>query len=233
MVRDRLVAVVLALGALGSACSGDDGGGSTTDSAGPTSTEEASTAETTTPPSTVVVPSTTTTTSSSPSTTASPSTSPPSTGVTTESLTPFIEQLVDSYDAVVAEILSDPSVASDPGNERVSRYLALFPQDSTFANGALGFWTSEAAAGRFYRPGPRGVMYESTVQSVELRGEAEAVAKVCTVTSIQIVDGAGAVLESQGGVNGGEVVVVRVGDVWLLRDLTEAPPDECPPPGAS
>ena len=56
---------------------------------------------------------------------------------------------------------------------------------------------------------------------------------MCTVTSIQIVDGAGAVLESQGGVNGGEVVVVRVGDVWLLRDLTEAPPDECPPPGAS
>ena len=34
-------------------------------------------------------------------------------------------------------------------------------------------------------------------------------------------------------VNGGEVVVVRVGDDWLLRDLTEAPPDDCPRPGDS
>jgi len=225
MVRDRLLAIVLALGVLASACSGDDGGGSTTDSARPTTTVAATAAPTST-----AAPSTTPT-SSAPSTTAAPSTSPPSTALSNESLKPIVEQLVDSYDAVVAEILADPSVASDPGNELVRRYLRLFPQDSTFANGALGFWASEASAGRFYRPGPRGVMYDSTVQSVELRGEAEAVAKVCTVTSIQIVDSAGAALESQGGVNGGEVVVVRVGDDWLLRDLTEAPPDDCPRPG--
>ncbi len=230
MVRGRLVAVVLAIGVLTSACSGGDdaGGGSTADSAGATTTV-ASTAA----PSSTAASTTTPTTSSAPSTTAIPSTSPPSTAVTNESLKPILEQLVDSYDAVVAEILADPSVASDPGDELVSRYLALFPQDSTFANGALGFWASEAAAGRFYRPGPRGVMYDSTVKSVELRGEAEAVARVCTVTSIQIVDSAGAALESQGGVNGGEVVVVRVGGDWLLRDLTEAPPDECPSPGDS
>jgi hypothetical protein len=227
MVRDRLVAIVLALGVLASACSGDDGGGSTTDSATPTTAPAATAAPTST-----AAPSTTPT-SSTPSTAAAPSTSPPSTALTNESLKPIVEQLVDSYDAVVAEILADPSVASDPGNELVRRYLGLFPQDSTFANGALGFWASEAAAGRFYRPGPRGVMYDSTVQSVELRGEAEAVAKVCTVTSIQIVDSAGAALESQGGVNGGEVVLVRVGDDWLLRDLTEAPPDDCPRPGDS
>lgn len=229
MVRDRLVAVVLTLGVLASACSGDDdGGGSTTDSAAPTTTVAPTAA-----PSSTAAPSTTTTTSSAPATTAAPSISPPSTAVTNETLKPIVEQLVDSYDAVVAEILADPSVASDPSNELVTRYLALFPQDSTFANGALGFWTSEAAAGRFYRPGPRGVMYDSTVQSVELRGEAEAIAKVCTVTSIQIVDSAGAALESQGGVNGGEIVVMRVGDEWLLRDLTEAPPDDCPRPGDS
>jgi len=228
MVRDRLVAVVLALGVLASACSGNDGGDSTTASAEPTTTG----APTATPSSTAA-PTTTPTTSGAPSTTAAPSTSPPSTALTNESLKPIVDQLVDSYDAVVAEILADPNVASDPGNELVRRYLGLFPQDSTFANGALGFWTSEAAAGRFYRPGPRGVMYDSTVQFVELRGEAEAVAKVCTITSIQIVDGAGAALESQGGVSGGEVVVVRVDDDWLLRDLTEAPPDDCPRPGDS
>ncbi len=215
-------------GVLAGACSGDDSSGPTTDSAAPTTTVVA-----TTGPTSTVAPSTAPTTSSAPSTTATPSTSPPSTAVTNESLKPIVEQLVDSYDAVVAEILADPSIASDPGNELVRRYLALFPQDSTFASGALGFWTSEAAAGRFYRPGPRGAMYDSTVQSVELRSETEAVATVCTITSIQIVDSTGAALESQGGVNGGEVVVVRVGDDWLLRDLTEAPPDDCPRPGDS
>lgn len=228
MVRDRLIAVVLMAGVLAGACSGDNSSGPTTDSAAPTTTVVA-----TTGPTSTVAPSTAPTTSASSSTTVAPSTSPPSTAATNESLKPIVEQLVDSYDAVVGEILADPRIASDPGNELVRRYLALFPEDSTFASGALGFWTSEAAADRFYRPGPRGAMYDSTVQSVELRSETEAVAKVCTLTSIQIVDSTGAALESQGGVNGGEVVVVRVGGDWLLRDLTEAPPDECPRPGDS
>lgn len=229
MVRDRLVAVVLALGVLASACSGDeDGGGSTTDSAAPTTTV-APTAAT----SSTAAPSTTPTTSSAPSTTAAPSTSPPNTAVTNEALKPLVEQLVDSYDAVVAEILADPNVASAPENALVRRYLALFPPDSAFAAGALEFWADDAAAGRFYRPGPRGVMYESTVQSVELRGESEAVAKVCTTSSIQIVDASGNPLESQGGVNGGEIVVVRVGDNWLLRDFTRVPADDCPRPGGT
>ena len=153
--------------------------------------------------------------------------------MTNEALRPIVEQLVDSYDAVVAEILADPNVASAPENALVRRYLALFPPDSAFAAGALEFWADEAAAGRFYRPGPRGVMYESTVQSVELRGESEAVAKVCTTSSIQIVDASGNPLESQGGVNGGEIVVVQVGDQWLLRDLTRVPADDCPRPGGT
>lgn len=228
MVRDRLVAVVLALGVLSSACSGDDGGGSTTASAGPTTTVAPPAV-----PSSTAVPTTTPTTSSASSTTSVPSTSQPSTAATNESLKPIVEQLVDSYDAVVAEILADPRVASAPDNTLVLRYVALFPQDSAFAAGALEFWADEAAAGRFYRPGPRGVMYESTVQSVELRGESEAVAKVCTTSSIQIVDASGNPLESQGGVNGGEIVVVLVGDQWLLRDLTRVPPDDCPRPAGT
>ena len=228
MVRDRLVAVVLALGVLSSACSGDDGGGSTTASAGPTTTVAPPAV-----PSSTAVPTTTPTTSSASSTTSVPSTSQPSTAATNESLKPIVEQLVDSYDGVVAEILADPRVASAPDNTLVLRYVALFPQDSAFAAGALEFWADEAAAGRFYRPGPRGVMYESTVQSVELRGESEAVAKVCTTSSIQIVDASGNPLESQGGVNGGEIVVVLVGDQWLLRDLTRVPPDDCPRPAGT
>lgn len=228
-MRDRLIAIVLTAGVLVSGCSGDGAAGPTTDSQAPNTTTTASS-----PPSSTVAPSSTPApTTNAPSTSAAPSTSPPSTVVTSESLQPTIEQLVDSYDAVVAEILTNPSVASNVDDALVGRYLALFPVDSAFASGALGFWASEAAAGRFYRAGPRSAMYDSTVQSVELRSETEAVARVCTITSIQIVDSTGAALESQGGVNGGEVVVVRVGDDWLLRDLTEAPPDDCPRPGDS
>ncbi len=228
MVRDRLVAILLAFGLLVNACSGDDGGGSATDSAVPATIVAATAA-----PSSTAASSTTPTTSSALSTTSAPSTSPPSTAATNETLKPIAEQLVDSYDAVVAEILADPRVASTPDNELVLRYLALFPQDSAFAAGALEFWADEAAAGRFYRSGPRGVMYESTVLSVELRGESEAVANTCTTSSIQIVDASGNPLESQGGVNGGEIVVVLVGDQWLLRDLTRVPADECPRPGGT
>ena len=228
-MRDRWIAIVLTAGVLAGGCSGDGAAGPTTASPAPSTTATSSS-----PPSSTVAPSSTRApTTNAPSTTAAPSTSPTSTTVTSESLQPTIEQLVDSYDAVVAEILTNPSVASNADDALVGRYLALFPVDSAFASGALGFWASEAAAGRFYRAGPRGAMYDSTVQSVELRSETEAVAMVCTVTSIQIVDRTGAALESQGGVNGGEVVVVRVGDEWLLRDLTEAPPDDCPRPGDS
>lgn len=148
-------------------------------------------------------------------------------------VTTALQRLVDSYDDVAAAILADPSVASDSDHKLVAAYLALFPAGNEFAAGTLTFWASEGAAGRFYRPGPRGEMYVSTVQSVELRGEKEATARVCTVTSVGVVDSSGNPIESRGGVSGGEVVAVRVGDTWLLRDLTEAPSDGCPQPGAA
>lgn len=142
------------------------------------------------------------------------------------------QRLIDSYDDVAAAILADPKVASDSNHKLVAAYLALFTPDNAFAAGTLDFWASEGAAGRFYRPGPRGEMYVSTVQSVELRSETEAVARVCTVSSVGVVDSAGNPLESEGGVSGGQVVAVRVGGTWLLRDLTESPSDGCPQPRA-
>ena len=139
-----------------------------------------------------------------------------------------MQRLVDSYDDVVQAILADPGVASDPDHQLVDAYLALFPEGSSFASETLEFWASEGATGRFYRPGPRGEMYESTIQSVDLLNDREAVARVCTLTSVVVVDAAGNPIESQGGVNGGEIVAALEGGMWLLRDLTEASPDGCP-----
>lgn len=131
------------------------------------------------------------------STTAAPSTSPPSTAVTNERSKATVEQLVDSYDAVVAEILADPSVASDPGNELVRRYLAPFPQDSTFANGASASGMSQAAAGRStIRTPRRDVRLDRSVGRTSRRGRGggEGVHRHL----IQIVDSAGALRKSQG-----------------------------------
>ena len=148
-------------------------------------------------------------------------------------VTAALQELIDNYDDVVQGILADPRVAADGEHELVAAYLALFPPGNTFASETLEFWASEGAEGRFYRPGPRGEMFVSEVQSVDLGSGSEAVGRVCTAVSVLVVDSAGNPLESHGGVNGGEVVAVRRDGAWLLRDLTEAPPDGCPPPRAS
>lgn len=172
--------------------------------------------------------STTTTSSTTPTTSTSTTSTTDSAGTDIAVVTSALQQLVDSYDDVVQAILADPRVAADRNHQLVADYLALFPEGSAFASGTLDFWASQGAAGRFYRAGPRGEMYQSTVQSVDLRSDREAVARVCTETSVLVVDAAGSPIESQGGVNGGEIVAVRDGDRWLLRDLTEASPDGCP-----
>lgn len=213
-----LVAGSLLLGA----CSSGAGGNTTN----PTSSAS-STAATATTSSTTTSASLTSTTSTS-STAAATTT----TVATPASLQPVAQQLIDAYDATVASILADPRVASAPGNASVKAYLALFPVGSTFASGTVAFWASEGAAGRFYRPGPRGKLQSSTVQSVEVRRPSEAVATVCATTSMQVVDAAGNPIEAQGGTTGVAVTLTLVGDRWLLRDLTQQASVACPKPGA-
>lgn len=152
---------------------------------------------------------------------------------TAATLQPVAQQLIDSYDAAASAILADPRVASDPSHASVTAYLALFPDGSSFASGTVEFWAQQGVAGRFYRPGPRGAMYKTTVRSVEVRGSTEAVAQVCTDVSIEVVDSSGGPIESQGGVNGGEVTLVLVGNKWLLQDLTRTSGSDCPVPGST
>lgn len=221
MRRSSVVAAVLTASALAGACSGSSNSASSSSTASVPATTIAVAASTSTLTTTTITASTTTSTASTTSTV-----------VDTTTVTPIAQKLIDSYDAAVAAILADPRVASDPKNPLVTAYLALFPDGSTFAKGTVEFWASEGAAGRFYRPGPRGKMSSSTVKSVELRSATEAAAKVCTVTSIQIVDASGQPLESQGGVTGVQAVITRVGDRWLLRDLTQVTPEGCPSAGS-
>lgn len=147
-------------------------------------------------------------------------------------MTPVLQELVDTYDNSVEAILADPRVAENRDHELVLAYLGLFPEGSSFASGTLDFWASEGAAGRFYRPGPRGEMYVSTVQSVQPDSADQVTFVVCTLKSIVIVDGSGAELSAEGGVTAGSVVAIRADGVWRLRDLTRTSAEPCPDPRA-
>ena len=143
-----------------------------------------------------------------------------------------IQLLLDRYDELTAAILVDPRVAGDPSNATVVAFLDLFEPGSTFAGGTIKFWADEGAKGRFYKAGPSGRMFKSTVLTLTANDDTLATAFVCTVQSVSVVSQSGTVLESLGGVNGAEAIVTKVGGGWRIRSLTVKPPGDCPKPGA-
>lgn len=208
MSRQRMIVGALVSIALGlAACSGDDGNG-----ASPSTTSGA-----------------TTSTTARSTTSTSSTTQPP--GTETAVVTPVLQSLIGRYDTAVAAILADPRVAADRERDIVRAYLALFTANSSFADGALRNWVREGENGRFYRPGPRGQLTQSTVTGVTDASADEATFTICAQNSIEITDSSGTVLESQGGQTAASIVAVRVEGAWLLRDLTAASTAGCPPPG--
>jgi hypothetical protein len=197
---------------------------SATTSTKPTATTAATTALLTTIATTTTAPSTTTTLVAV--------TTVPTTAATAASIEAIAQQLLDRYDAAATAILIDPRVASNPANPKVLAYLALFPANSAFAKGTVEFWAQEGAQGRFYKPNSDGKLFVSTLNKVIAESTTEATVFVCTVQTITVVSETGTPLESTGGVVGGEVVLVKSGDQWLLRDLTRKPAGDCPKPGS-
>lgn len=219
-----VIAVVLLVGA----CSGDDASDPTTSSsASTTSPVEPTTTSTSTTPATSVAPTTTPTTSSAPSTSQPTTTFATTTPAAIETV---LQGLLDRYDDAVTTILTDPRVTSDSASPAVTAYLALFAPESTFAQGALTSWAQDAAEGRSYRPGPGGSMIDSTLMDVTAASDTEAAFTVCAANSMQVVDAAGNVIESSGGVTFVNATAVQVDGQWLLRDLSQSSGD-CPEPG--
>lgn len=209
--RVSFLLVACAVGGLllGSCSADDDDAAGPSTSSGATSTTQRATSSTTT--------STTTT-------------EPPATDPT--AVRPYLETLVDRYDAAVAAILVDPRVAADRDQEAVAEYLRLFTPSSSFPDTALQFWADEGSQGRFYRAGPRGQMYESSVESIEVDSPDQVTFEVCSQKSIVIVDEEGNQLSAEGGSSSGLVVAVRVDGSWLLRDLTRTTSSDCEAAGA-
>ncbi len=227
MIGRRLAVVLVAVLVVAS-CSGDsDDATSTTDrgtSSGSSATTTASTSSSTAAPT-----STTTSTASTAATIAPSTPEPPATD--TAAVAPVLQALMDRHDGAVAAVLADPRVAHDGASPLVGAYVALFVPDATFPTTVIEGWRREAAQGRFYRSGPAGAMRRSTVMRVTAASEDEASFTVCIRNSIVVTDAGGVVLESQGGVAAGVIDAARIGGIWLLRDLSQAPPDGCPAPG--
>lgn len=220
IARTALVCTLFALAL--SACSGNDAATRRDEQSGTSAGATSSSTSTTSIPST---------TSSAPASSGEGSSEED--GADEEALRQALEDLMDRYDSIVERVLADPAVAGDLDNPIVGEYLALFAPDSSFPQGVLGFWEDEGVRGRSYRPGPRGRLYDSTVLSTEVLSPDEVSFTVCTLSSVEVVDAGGTVIEAQGGASGGEGVAARVDGSWLLRELTEAPPTDCPVPGAT
>ena len=124
---------------------------------------------------------------------------------------------MDSCDSALTAIFADPRVANDLSNPIMKAYLGLFPEGDKSAANLVEWFVAEGKAGHFYRPEPGKTMASSTVQSVELHSRTEAVATVCTVTSIDLYDASGRRLSSEGGANLMRAVMTKVGDRWLLQ----------------
>jgi hypothetical protein len=183
------------------------------------STPSTSIVATTTPSTTT----TTTTTTTVPSTT----TTPPRT-TTTAPLETTFQSILDRYDSAVNAILADPRVANEPNDPNVKAYLALFQKDATFPAGVVTYWAEEGAKGRFYKPGPAGVLQRSRLLKVTTTTATEARFTMCAYQSMTVVDANGGQLEGIGGVAPVDVVALNIDGVWLLRDLTKRAGDECP-----
>ncbi|HWL41762.1 MAG TPA: hypothetical protein VNQ73_02375 [Ilumatobacter sp.] len=128
-------------------------------------------------------------------------------------------------------MLADPRIARDATNPLVEAYFALFAPGASFPSTVVEGWVREADQGRFYQPGPAGVMRRSTVMSMTATSDDEVSFTICAQNSVRIIDEAGNPVEAQGGVQGGLVNAVRVNGVWLLRDLSQSSAEGCPVPG--
>jgi hypothetical protein len=148
-----------------------------------------------------------------------------------ETVTAALRDLAGRYDEAVEGILTDPRVAGDHAHPAVRDYLALFVPDSEFATGALDSWAQQGADGRFYRPGPRGRMSESTVSDVDVDETTKTTTfLLCSLTSVEIVDAAGTTVSAEGGQTAATAVAELIDDEWLLRELSETSSEGCDPP---
>jgi hypothetical protein len=136
-----------------------------------------------------------------------------------EAVQPYVEDLLETYDEVVNEIIADPGVAADRDSLLVQEYLSLFEPDNEFAEQVIDRWVADGEQGLSIQPYDE----EHPANVTTIDGEIEVVSSdevrvpLCieqrqnTYRDDQLVQGL-PLLERPG-----ESVVVRVDGEWLMR----------------
>lgn len=145
-------------------------------------------------------------------------TAPPGSDV--EAVEPLVEELLVEYDEVVNAIVADPSVAADPDDELVRRYLDIHEPDSEFAQGSIEVWEANADDDIAVEPydDEHPALTTRLDGPVETVSDDEVTVLVCEEHREIVTENGsptqGVPLLEEGAV----VTAVRVDDQWLLRD---------------
>jgi len=144
-------------------------------------------------------------------------------GTDPEAVRPYIEELLAQYDQVVNEIVIDPSVARNPEDPLMERYLNLYEPDSEFAGQLVQGWLERADEGLSTRPlDAEHPTSESAVDGDIPAGTADEISfPYCVERHYVVHDDAGRQVQrvperEQPGTG----TAVRVEGQWRLRELT-------------
>jgi hypothetical protein len=140
---------------------------------------------------------------------------------------PYLEKLLQRYDAVANEIVADPAVAKDRSNATVQEFLRLFERGSDFASRSLDDWARMAEDGITLKPlsSAHPVLQTYVDGSVVPDQEDHVSFAQCEIQrwvkyqngkEVRRVDGPALLLPGNG-------TAVRVEGHWRLSDLTTPP----------
>jgi hypothetical protein len=139
---------------------------------------------------------------------------------------PYLEDLLAGYDAAVNEIVTDPSVAEDPGSPVIEELMALFEPGSTFATGSVDGWAAQSDEGTALAPTSADQDINTTVlEGPPTRIDDDTVMfGHCTVQSYVVVRDGDEERRAERVLLPGNGRAVRIDGHWLLQEIT-TPPD--------
>src|SRR5688500_19741805 len=85
-------------------------------------------------------------------TTTPVTTLPEASAASPDDVVPYVEELLERYDAAVNEIVEDPAVAADRDGELVEEFLSLFEPGNEFADESLAGWAAQGDTGIALQP---------------------------------------------------------------------------------
>lgn len=159
-------------------------------------------------------------------TTTTPTTGPPeASAASPDDVVPYIEDLLERYDAAVNEIVADPAVAADRDSELVEEFLSLFEPGSEFAEESLEGWAAQGDTGIALRP----LDADTPVNETKLVGplvrvsDDEVSFEQCAVQSFVKYDDDEEVTRVERALLAGEGTAVRADGRWVLGELSTPP----------